>query len=119
MEPIMLVGIGGAIGSVLRFVSSRIQPLQGIPAGTLLVNITGSFALALLAFSHVSGDLYSLIGTGGLGGFTTYSTFSYETYRMLEDHDYRTFATYTAISVGGGLLAVAAGYLVCTAGASV
>jgi len=114
MEPVILVGIGGAIGSVLRFVCSRIQPLRGIPAGTLSVNIAGSFALALLTFSHVGGDLYFLIGTGGLGGFTTFSTFSYETFRMMEDHDYRTLLTYTAISIGGGLLAVAAGYLACT-----
>ncbi|ABS55448.1 Camphor resistance CrcB protein [Methanoregula boonei 6A8] len=113
MEPIILVGIGGATGSVLRFVLSRIQPLRGIPAGTLLVNITGSFALSLLTFSQVSGDLYYLICTGGLGGFTTFSTFSYETFRMMEDHDYRTLLTYTAVSIGGGLLAVTAGYLAC------
>ncbi|HVP97460.1 CrcB family protein [Methanoregula sp.] len=117
MDPVILVGIGGAVGSVLRFILSRIQPLRGIPAGTLLVNITGSFALSLLVFGRVGGDLYNLVGTGGLGGFTTFSTFSYETFRMLEDHDYRTFATYTAISIGGGLLAVAAGYLLCSGGA--
>ena len=113
MEPVILVGVGGAIGSVLRFVLSRIQPFRGIPAGTLLVNIAGSFAFSLLVFSQVQGDLYCLIGTGGLGGFTTFSTFSYETFRMLEDHDYRTLLTYTAVSIGGGLLAVTAGYLAC------
>ena len=113
MDPVILVGIGGAIGSVLRFVFSRIQPFKGIPAGTLLVNITGSFVLSLLFFSGVNGDMYNLIGTGGLGGFTTFSTFSYETFRMLEDHDYRTLLTYTAVSVGGGLCAVAAGYFAC------
>ncbi|MGA2698738.1 MAG: CrcB family protein [Methanoregula sp.] len=114
MEPLLLVGLGGVAGSLLRFVFSRLQPCRGIPAGTLLVNITGSFAFSLLVFSQVQGDLYYLIGTGGLGGFTTFSTFSYETFRMMEDHDYRTLATYIAISVGGGLCAVAAGYLICT-----
>ncbi len=113
MDPLLLVGVGGAAGSLLRFVFSRIQPFRGIPTGTLLVNIAGSFCFSLLVFSQVQGDLYYLIGTGGLGGFTTFSTFSYETFRMMEDHDYRTLATYTAISVGGGLLAVAAGYLAC------
>jgi len=113
MDPVILVGLGGAAGSLLRFVLSRIQPYRGIPSGTLLVNITGSFAFSLLVFSQVQGDLYYLVGTGCLGGFTTFSTFSYETFRMLEDHDYRTLATYTAISIGGGLLAVAAGYLAC------
>jgi CrcB protein len=114
MDPIILVGVGGAAGSVLRFVFSRIEPIRGIPSGTFLVNIIGSFAFSLLVFSQVKGDLYYLIGTGGLGGFTTFSTFSYETFRMMEDHDYRTLATYIAISVGGGLIAVAAGYLICT-----
>jgi CrcB protein len=114
MDPLILVGIGGALGSILRFVFSRIRQVRGIPSGTLLVNIIGSFAFSLLVFSQVKGDLYYLIGTGGLGGFTTFSTFSYETFRMMEDHDYRTLATYSAISVGGGLLAVAAGYLICT-----
>jgi CrcB protein len=113
MDPLLLVGIGGAIGSVLRFVLSRIQPFRGIPAGTLLVNISGSFALSILIFSGAGGDVYNLIGTGGLGGFTTFSTFSYETFRMMEDHDYRTLLTYTAVSIGGGLLAVTAGYLAC------
>ena len=118
MEPILLVGIGGVVGSLLRFVFSRFQPWQGIPVGTLLVNITGSFVFSLLIFSQVQGEMYYLIGVGGLGGFTTFSAFSYETFRMMEDHDYRTLATYTAISVGGGLLAVAAGYLICTGGAA-
>jgi CrcB protein len=113
MDPVILIGVGGAIGSVLRFVCTRIQPYRGIPAGTLMINITGSFAFSLLVFSQVQGDLYYLIGTGGLGGFTTFSTFSYETFRMLEDHDYRTLLTYTAVSIGGGLLAVTAGYLAC------
>jgi len=116
MDPLVFVGIGGAAGSVLRFLFSRFQPFRGIPVGTLLVNISGSFAFSLLVFYPIKGDLYSLIGTGGLGGFTTFSTFSYETFRMMEDQDYRTLATYSAVSIGGGLLAVAAGYLACTAG---
>ncbi|MGA2105173.1 fluoride efflux transporter FluC [Methanoregula sp.] len=114
MDTLILVGIGGAAGSVLRFIFSRIEAIRGIPSGTFLVNIVGSFAFSLLVFSQVKGDLYYLIGTGGLGGFTTFSTFSYETFRMMEDQDYRTLVTYIAISVGGGLVAVAAGYLACT-----
>ena len=116
MDPVILVGLGGAAGSLLRFVLSRIQPYRGIPSGTLAVNIAGELGLALLVFSHADGDLTALIGTGMLGGFTTFSTFSYETFRMLEDHDYRTLLTYTAVSIGGGLLAVTAGYLACGGG---
>lgn len=113
METVLLVGIGGAAGSLLRFWFSRIQPYRGIPAGTLLVNISGGFAFSLITFSHPPGNLYYLIGIGGLGGFTTFSTFSYESFRMLEDHDYRTLVPYMALSIGGSILAVFGGYVLC------
>ncbi|MEN6609757.1 MAG: CrcB family protein [Methanoregulaceae archaeon] len=113
METVLLVGIGGAAGSLLRFWFSRFPPYQGIPAGTLLVNILGSFAFSLVTFSQQPGNLYYLIGIGGLGGFTTFSTFSYESFRMLEDHDYRTLAPYMALSIGGSVLAVLGGYVLC------
>ena len=90
METYLLVGIGGAAGALLRFSFSRLQPWRGIPAGTLLVNLIGSFAFSLLVFSREPEEIYYLVGIGALGGFTTFSTFSYESFRMLEDHDYRT-----------------------------
>jgi len=111
MEPIILIGTGGAIGSILRFELSKLQPVQGIPAGTALVNILGSFLFSLVAFAPLSTDLYSLIGIGALGGFTTFSTFCFETFRMLEDHDYHTVITNTCINIGGSLAGVYAGYL--------
>ena len=111
MEPVILVGVGGAIGSILRFELSKLQPVRGIPAGTALVNILGSFAFALVVFAALPGDLYALIGIGGLGGFTTFSTFSFETFRMLEDHDYPTMITNMVINVAGSLAGVFAGYL--------
>ena len=112
MEPVILVGVGGAIGSILRFELSKLQPVQGIPVGTALVNILGSFAFSLVVFAAVPGDLYSLIGIGALGGFTTFSTFSFESFRMLEDHDYHTMITNIVINVAGSLAGVCAGYLI-------
>jgi CrcB protein len=111
MEPALLVGIGGAIGSILRFELSKLQPLRGIPAGTALVNILGSFAAALLVFAHAPDDLQLFIGIGALGGFTTFSTFSFETFRMLEDHDYHTVITNTLINIAGSLAGVGGAYL--------
>lgn len=113
METLILVGVGGSIGALLRFSFSKVSAIQGIPLGTLLVNLIGSFAFSLLVFSREPGDLYYLIGVGGLGGFTTFSTFSYESFRMLEDHDYRSLVPYMAVSIGGCLLAVIAGYILC------
>ena len=111
MEPVLLVGIGGAIGSVLRFEFSKLQPVRGIPAGTALVNILGSFAFALLVFARAPDDLLLFIGIGALGGFTTFSTFSFETFRMLEDQDYHTVITNTLINIAGSLAGVCGAYL--------
>jgi fluoride exporter len=114
MEPVILVGIGGAMGSVLRFELSKLQPVRGLPAGTALVNILGSFAFSLVVFAALPGDLYFLIGIGLLGGFTTFSTFCFETFRMLEDHDYHTMITNILINTAGSLAGVGAGYLIIT-----
>jgi len=111
MEPIILVGIGGSLGSILRFELSKLQPVRGIPAGTALVNILGSFAFSLVVFAALPGGLYHLIGIGLLGGFTTFSTFCFETFRMLEDHDYHTVITNTLINVAGSLAGVYGGWL--------
>lgn len=111
MEPVLLVGIGGALGSVLRFELSKLQPVRGIPAGTALVNILGSFAFALLVFAHEPGDVLLFTGIGALGGFTTFSTFGFETFRMLEGHDYHAVITNTLINIAGSLAGVCGGYL--------
>jgi CrcB protein len=110
VEALILVGIGGAAGSILRYWLSKMQPLRGIPAGTLTVNVLGSFVLSILTFSGVTGSLYYLLCTGLLGGFTTFSTFGFETFRMIEDKDYRAVAANVLLNVFGGLLAVYAGY---------
>jgi fluoride exporter len=111
VEPFILVGCGGAVGSICRFELSKIQPVRGVPAGTALVNILGSFAFSLVTFGIPGGDLYTLIGIGALGGFTTFSTFCFETFRMLEDHDYHTLVTNILINVAGSLAGVCGGYL--------
>jgi CrcB protein len=110
MEALMLVGIGGAVGSLLRYSVSKMQPFHGIPAGTLTVNVLGSFAISILVFSGVTGSAYYLLCTGVLGGFTTFSTFGFETFRMLEDKDYGAAAANVLLNVLGSLIAVYAGY---------
>ena len=99
------------MGSIFRFELSKLQPVQGVPIGTAAVNILGSFAFSLVVFAALPNDLYSLIGIGALGGFTTFSTFCFETFRMLEDDDYHTMITNMLINVAGSLAGVYAGYL--------
>jgi fluoride exporter len=106
----ILVGIGGTIGSILRYMISQIRPIRGVPAGTLTVNIVGSFALSAIAFTNPGNEMYALLCTGLLGGFTTFSTFGFETFRMLEDRDYYTALTNILLNLGGGLLGIYLGY---------
>lgn len=111
MEPLIIVGAGGAIGSMMRYWLSRIPPVRDIPAGTLAVNVIGSFAISLLAFDHISSQEYVFLCTGVLGGFTTFSTFSFETFRLLEDKEYYAAIANILLNVGGSLAGVFIGYM--------
>lgn len=97
MHPIVLVGVGGFIGAVLRYLmSGLVQNLtQSVtfPHGTFVVNITGCFLMGV--FSHLvesqagmTAEMRLLLMVGFLGSFTTYSTFSHETLNLLQDHGF-------------------------------
>ena len=83
---LVLVGAGGFVGAVLRYlVSGAIPRINEIPAGTLAVNAIGSFVLAAMTFSAVDGSLGYLVSIGMLGSFTTFSTFAYESFRLMDE----------------------------------
>jgi CrcB protein len=114
MKMIALIGIGGALGSVLRFLVGVVLTKGDFPAGTLVVNVVGSFVLALIFFtlsagSGVSVDLRAFLFIGFFGGFTTFSTFSLETVGMFLDDRvlegvWNVFLN-VGLCLGGGLLA--------------
>jgi len=93
MDRALLVGVGGFLGSVARYwLAGVVQRWNGtdFPAGTLAVNILGSFVLGLVVALSLERDLVSpnarlFLGAGFCGGFTTMSTFSYETLALLRD----------------------------------
>ena len=106
MNLLWYVAIGSAVGGASRFaLSSFIQQRAGVfPVGTLIVNITGSLALGFLlryalGSTSVSAETRALLTTGFCGGYTTFSTFSYETVKLIEDGDYRRAATYVIASI--------------------
>ncbi|AEF95639.1 fluoride efflux transporter CrcB [Methanotorris igneus] len=89
MRELLLIGIGGFIGAILRYVIGGIVPVKfGLPTGTLTVNLIGSFILGFFMYSslfYISSDAKFFIATGFCGALTTFSTFSYETFTLIEE----------------------------------
>lgn len=123
MKLVLLVAIGGALGSAGRYLvniaSGQLFGL-GFPWGTITVNIVGSFAMGVLAALaalklSISNELRLFIATGILGGFTTFSAFSLDFAALFERKDYGLAAIYLLGSVGLSLLALFAGLLLIRA----
>ena len=103
-------GIGGALRHGVNVAATRLFGF-GFPYGTLIVNVTGSFAMGLLAgfFAYRAGipqHLRLFLTTGILGGFTTFSTFSLDAALLIERHSYGAAAGYLVASVAAGLAAL-------------
>ena len=97
-----LVALGGAIGAVLRFGIGNIIESSEFPLSTILVNVSGSFILGMLAIMAInngySEELMLFFGTGLLGAFTTMSTFSLETLTLVKNDNYTLALVYASLS---------------------
>ena len=120
MNQLIVVALGGACGAITRFlVSSGIYQWLGrdFPYGTLVVNVIGSFLMGLLTEGlilhriSIGMEYRAAILIGFIGAFTTFSTFSLETFYLLEQGNISRAALNIAVSVGGCLLAVWLGLL--------
>lgn len=110
---VVWVALGGGLGSALRYLADLAvrQRFGEGPYGTFTVNVIGSFALAILwagaAKGTVSPELRIALGTGVLGGFTTYSTFNHDVLRFAESGAMGSAAAYltatVVICLGAGL----------------
>jgi CrcB protein len=100
MGRFLLVCLGGAVGTGARYaLSAWCRDMFGpsFPVGTLAVNVIGSFLLVVIMHVGLNSEIISpmtriTLGTGVMGGFTTYSSFNYETLQLLRDRDYWTGA---------------------------
>ena len=114
MKQLILVFLGGGIGTVLRFIISKLitHNDRGFPWSTFSANLIGCFIIGLISgyFSKTSSSNQSdiiLFATVGIcGGFTTFSTFAYENLNFLKSGDYIFFITYTLGSFILGILMV-------------
>lgn len=115
----VLVGVGGCLGSILRFwLGSYIGEKMGtrFPYGTFVINITGSFLIGLIfalltAKTQWSPNWRYLIPIGLIGGYTTFSSFEYETLRTIQDGQLGLALLYIGLSVFIGFVAVWGGVI--------
>lgn len=116
---IMLVGTGGFIGSVARYLTTffLLRAMPGVfPYGTFAVNIIGCFAIGLIygfseKFAWFNPDWRLFMATGICGGYTTFSTFAYENIKLLQQGEVMMFVWYSLSSFALSLAAAAAGLM--------
>jgi fluoride exporter len=114
MTKYWMVGLGGFLGSILRFwLGGYISNRMGarFPYGTFVINITGSFLIGLVVTllaerTHWSPNLRYLIPIGFIGGYTTFSTFELETFQSFRDGELLAAFLNVILSVGVGFIAV-------------
>jgi CrcB protein len=95
-----LVGVGGAIGAVLRYMIGEWLP-DGFPWGTLTVNLLGSLILGVIVGMSLSAEMGLLLGTGIMGAFTTMSAYSVDLVELFENSEYGPAVSYVLITLLG------------------
>lgn len=117
MKQLLLIGLGGFIGSIARYLVSKLNitwQFYNIPMGTLIVNIVGGlligFISGLLVHNILTGQNVKLfLITGVCGGFTTFSAFAYENVQLIQEGYNATAIIYIVSSILFSILAVLAG----------
>jgi fluoride exporter len=122
MLDLLLVTLGGALGSLARYgVGLGVAQLFGstFPLGTVLINISGSFVLGVLVSLSgsmaISSGTRLFLATGFCGAYTTFSTFSVETLNLMEKGSYGLALVYLLGNLVGGVLAAWAGFVLARA----
>ena len=106
MKQLLLVGLGGFLGSILRYGVGMwtMKASEGFSVGTTLVNLIGSLIIGFILGMAVKNDqpIYWFAVIGFCGGFTTFSTFSMDGVRLIKNEMWMTFLGYSSLSLFGG-----------------
>ena len=115
----LLAGIGASIGAMLRYAITNYSKkhwewignkFSNLPTPTLLINLTGALILGLIFGIGANTFIYALLGTGVMGGYTTFSTMNTELVELYKSKNYRGLVFYAVSSYLGGLVLVYCGY---------
>lgn len=111
----LLIGFGGALGSMLRYGTGLLIGAKAFPLATFLINITGSFIIGMVMAYSLKSEAFAnnwklFLATGICGGFTTFSAFSLENLQIFQNGKFGMFAIYIAASVLVGIAAVWIGF---------
>lgn len=111
------VALAGALGALARYGvhgAVQSQTASRFPHGTVVVNLTGAFALGLLVglvtYQGLDADVRTVVGTGFIGAYTTFSSFSYDTFGLIEGGATRAALVNAIGSIVAGLALATAGF---------
>lgn len=110
---IITAGIGAIFGAIIRYAITNYGKKnwsKNFPYATLLINLSGAFLLGLVFALKLPLFVYAFLGTGILGGYTTFSTLNVELLGKLKNKSYKVFWTYLIASYLGGLILVFIGF---------
>lgn len=109
----LFVAAGGIFGSLSRFLIGRRiaeKASTAFPIGTFLINITGALLLGIVSSIGLNENMYTLLGTGFLGAYTTFSTFMYEGFNLFQDNEKLNAFVYILGSLILGIIGYAIGF---------
>ena len=115
LKNFLLAGLGGGIGSMLRYGTSLLLTSRYFPYATMAVNIVGSFIIGMVLGLSLKSEYFFtnwklFLATGICGGFTTFSAFSAENMELLEEGKYSIAIVYISLSVILGIAAAVVGF---------